>query len=321
MKVLFTWIIVLAITNVHAQEFTFNIKFIETVELINKRLALYSENGNPVRIIGLENGNIIVTNNAKQTLRFNLFDLKKETSKYDNGIEIDTCNKKAHVPSSWINFKSVGGTIGFIRLSCNTAGNELENLRKDFLQLKELCSKSLIVPNVPYEAMYFVSRGANITTQNITLLKSIRAVDTLAMDEAITSFGEGWLDKDSIPFGKWNFYAKDKEGKMYLFKSGHYLKTKNDMFTVKGIDSITLFKNYNTSFKNLKDMHVQTVPFIKTKAWSFYYSTGKQIKTIYYKSTDIPIDVSIVMIDMDNMENTRLIINLKEDKMDEWAEE
>ena len=67
-------------------------------------------------------------------------------------------------------------------------------------------------------------------------------------------------------------------------------------------------------------MHVQTVPFIKTKAWNFYNPTGKQIKKIYYNSTDIQIDVSIVMMDMDNMENTRLIINLKENKMDEWAE-
>lgn len=320
MKIILSWILALTLNNVQAQEIPINIKFNETANLINNRLSIYSEVGNPVRIIALGNGSIIVTNKAKQTLRFNLFDLKDEIDQDKNGIDINSCNPNEHVPLSWINFNSVGGTIGFIRLSCTIPYNELEELRNDFIKLKAMCSKSLVVDNLPYEALYFVSRSANFTTQNITLLKSIRALDTIRNDEVVKSFGEGWLNKDSFPIGKWNFYAKDMDGKEYLFKTGFYQNTKMEMFSVNGIDSLSLKKQFHLSFKDLQKEHLQTVSFIKSKAWNFYDPKGTHLKTIYYKTMKIPINVSIVVLDLENMKNTRLIIELKEDKMDEWPE-
>lgn len=314
------WLIALTINNVRAQEIPIDLKFNETADLINNRLSLYSEKSNLTRIIAMENGSITVTNNRKQTLKFNLFDLKDENNHDDNGIEIIPCNRSEHVTIAWINFKSVGGTIGFIRLDCTTPYKELIFLRHAFIQLKAKSSKLLVVPNLPYEALYFVSRSTNFTTENIILLKSIIAVDTIRNDEVVKSYGEGWLDKDSLPIGKWNFYAKKQEGEEYLFKTGLYQKTKMETFSVKGIDSLTLKKQYQLSFKDLQQRHLQSVPFIKSKAWNFYDPTGKHLKTVYYKTMGIPINVSIVVMDMDKMEDSKLTIELKVDKMDEWPE-
>ena len=313
-----------SICRAQAQEMFSDLNFQQTVDVINIRLSKWSEKGNPVRIIALNNGYVIVTNKGKQTLRFNLFDLKDENIQKNHGIETLACDPRAHAPLAWINFKSVGGTIGFIRLDCNTPNPELDIIRGAFIHLKSLCTKFAASNNPPYEALYFVNRNAVFKTDNKMLQGSIRSIDKIDGGDrtmSVSSNGEGWLNKDSLPIGEWKFYSIDSSGKEYLFKSGTYQRTKPEMFTVMGIDSSELAKKYQLSFYALQQGHVQTIPFIKAQAWNYYYPTGKFWKTVYYKTTQIPISVSIVMMDMENMGHTRLVINLKEDSMDEWGEE
>ena len=322
MKILLSLAMAISICRAQAQEMFSDLNFQQTVDVINIRLAKWSEKGNPVRIIALNNGYIIVANKSKQTLRFNLFDLKNENIQKDHGIETISCDARMHAPLAWINFESTLGTIGFIRLDCNTPNPELNIIRAAFIHLKSLCTKFAASNNPPYEALYFVSRNALLKTENRMLAGSIRAVDEKNDGDktiSVTSNGEGWLDKDSMPISKWHFYSIDSSGKEYLFKTGTYQRTKPGMFKVMGIDSTDLVKKYHLSFYKLQKAHVQTIPFIKIKAWDYYYSNGKLWKTIYYNNIDIPISTSIVMMDMENKKHTRLVINLKE-KMDEWEE-
>lgn len=300
-----------------------DLNFQETVDVINIRLAKWSGKSNRVKILALNNGNIIVINKEKQTLRFNLFDLKDELVKKSEGIETLACDPRTHAPLAWINFKSVGGKIGFISLDCNTPNSELDNIRSAFIHLKSLCTKFAASNNPPYEALYFISRNALLNTKKKMLHGSLRAVDKIDDGDttiSVTSNGEGWLDKDSLPIGKWHFYSKNEGGKEYLFKFGTYLPTKPKMFKVTGIDSSDLAKKYHLSFYTLQQGQVQTVPFIKALAWNYLHPNGSFWKTVYYRNTEIPITTRIVMMDHENTESTSLVIELKKDRMDEWAE-
>ncbi len=322
MKILLSLAMALSICRAQAQEMFSDLNFQQTVDVINIRLSKWSEKGNPVRIIALNNGYIIVANKGKQTLRFNLFDLKDENIQKNHGIETLACDPRAHAPLAWINFESKGGTIGFIRLDCKTPHPELDIIRGAFIHLKSLCTKFAASNNPPYEALYLVNRNAVLKTQNKMLAGSLRAVDKKDDRDtvSITSNGEGWLDKDSLPIGKWHFYSKDEQGKEYLFKSGTYLPTNPEMFKVMGIDSSDLAKKYQLSFYALQQGHAQTVSFIKAKAWNYYHPNGSLWKTVYYRTTEIPITTRIVMMDPENNKSTSLVIELKKDRMDEWAE-
>ena len=117
--------------------------FEETLERINNRLEKWTE-GNTITVSANRDGNIIIINKRKDTLRFNMFDLLNiYPGKSDeiNGIELEYCDRKAHAPISWINFNTDKGTVAFIRLDCNTPVEELNNIYNDFLQLKSFCTK------------------------------------------------------------------------------------------------------------------------------------------------------------------------------------
>ncbi len=124
----------------YGQEKTFE----KTLESINKRLETWQEAGNPITIAANPNGNIIISNKRNATFPFNLYELLMlEPGKpgEPNGIELKHCDKKAHAPLSWINFKTEKGTVAFIRLACDTPLEELVNIYNDFVLLKSFCTK------------------------------------------------------------------------------------------------------------------------------------------------------------------------------------
>jgi hypothetical protein len=297
-----------------------SLNFQQTIDEINARLGKWAERGNLVTVSALDNGNIDIVNRLDQHQKFNLFDLDDDDGSKMNGIVIKPCDLKAHAPLAWINFKKAGKTIAFIRLSCNTAKTELDIIRSAFLQLKLLSIKTGSLKNWPADAAYFISRNAILNTENKMLANSIRSVDTTdgnGIAITVNSRGEGWLNKDSLPTGQWNFYAKSSTGKEYLFKTGLYQLTNPGMFEVMDIDSADLAKKYHLSIYSLQQQQAQMIPFVKVKSWEYYYADGKSLKKVVYKHHQIPVSTSIVMMDPENMEHTRLVINLKEN-MDEW---
>lgn len=127
---------------VHGQEKSFE----KTLENINKRLDTWQEGGNPITVTATRNGNIIISNTRNATFPFNLFDLLPLQSGKPNeasGIELERCDKKAHAPLSWINFKTEKETVAFIRLACDTPVEELVAIYNDFVQLRSFCTKEL----------------------------------------------------------------------------------------------------------------------------------------------------------------------------------
>lgn len=118
-----------------------DLNFQQTVDVINIILSKWSEKGNPVTVVALKNGSIIIANKRNQSLRFNLFDIIDSEDDKMVGIETIGCNPRAHALLAWINFKSVHGTVAFIRLDCSTPKSELELIRGAFLHLRSLCTK------------------------------------------------------------------------------------------------------------------------------------------------------------------------------------
>jgi hypothetical protein len=89
------------------------------------------------------------------------------------------------------------------------------------------------------------------------------------------------------------------------------------MFEVMDIDSADLAKKYHLSLYSLQQQQAKMIPFVKVKSWEYYHADGKSFKKVIYKHHQIPVSTSIVMMNPENMEHTRLVINLKEN-MDEW---
>ena len=138
--VLLTFLLTSSSFLLHAQEKSFE----KTLENINKRLETWQERGNPITVAANRNGNIIVRNTRNATFKFNLYDLltfQPGNPDEGNGIALERCDKKAHAPLSWINFKTEKGTVAFIRLACDTPFEELVNIYNDFVQLKSFCTK------------------------------------------------------------------------------------------------------------------------------------------------------------------------------------
>jgi hypothetical protein len=193
------------------------------------------------------------------------------------------------------------------------ANNEVMNPDLPFSQ------NNPVVALKPPDAAYFISRNTVLKTENTMLLNSIRAADK--KDEGDTTFlinskGEGWLDKDSLPAGRWNFYAKDKSGKEYRFKSGVYSPTKASMFEIKNMDSAGLKNKYGLSYASLQEEQSRTIPFVKSKIWNFYHPNGRLWKQVRYQAQQIPVEVSVSAALTENGPE-RLLILLKED-LDEW---
>lgn len=300
-----------------------DLNFEQTLDVINTWLAKWTEERNTITLRAQQNGNAVITNKLNQSFPFNFFDL---AGAYDNtkidkdGIEIVSCDVKKHAPLAWINFKTARQKVAFIRLDCYTPIAELEIICGALLHLKSLCTKADTFSNRPAGAIHFVSRNAVLKSEKETLLTSIRSLDKKDEGDTtvtISSNGEGWLDKDSLPIGKWNFYAKDKLGKEYLFKYGVYHRTNPEMFEVKNIDSADLAKNYHLSFIYLQQHKAKTIPFIKSSGWNYYHPGGKLWKIVNYQVQQIPINTSIVMSDPEHDASTRLVIQLKENP-DEW---
>lgn len=304
-----------------------DLNFAQTLELINIRLVKWAEKSNIVTVIAEQNGNVVISNKHVQSFLFNLFDLshKEYNNNDDAGIETINCDTNAHAPLAWINFNKARGNVAFIRLDCHTPKEELEIIRYAFLHLRSLCTKDDVFNKPPSGAIYFVSRNAVLKTENEMLVTSIRSIDKKDEGDttlSVSSNAEGWLDKDSLPIGRWNFYAKNKLGKEYLFKSGTYHLTKAEMFKVINIDSSDLARNYRLSFYTLQKDHVKTIPFIKSGEWNYYHPDGKLWKKVSYQNENIPIHTEITETSVNGSgaeASTALIIILK-DKLDEWID-
>lgn len=303
-----------------------DLNFAQTLEVINNGIAKWSGKG--IAVSAWENGDVRISNNRNTHFGFNFFDLagSSHNNRIDeNGIEIVSCDVKEHAPLAWINFYTARGKAAFIRLDCYIPASELAIIRGAFLHLRSLCTKTDAFNNRPAGATYFVSRNAVLKTENEMLVTSIRSIDKKDDGDttlSVSSNAEGWLDKDSLPIGRWNFYAKNKLGKEYLFKSGTYHLTKAEMFEVINIDSSDLARNYGLSFYTLQKGHVRTIPFIKSGDWNYYHPDGKLWKKVNYQNENIPIHTEITETSVNGSgaeASTALIIILK-DKLDEWID-
>ena len=301
-----------------------SLNFEESIHYINRWLSNWSESPQSVRLNTSQNGMAIITGKTGQNFSFNLFDLKGDGDHSDHtgGIETISCNPKDHAPLAWINFYTVSGKEAFIRLRCKTPESELGKIREAFIHLRSLCTVSNTKNQHKAVATHFVSRHSNIITINEVLKASIRPMDKKDEGDTtitINSFGEGWLDTDSLPIGSWKFYAKSKSGKEYLFKTGDYIRTTPEMFVVLNIDSADLQNQYRRSFRELQEGQVSDIPFVKSNEWNYYHDNGQLWKKVNYKQENIPVNMGIVMQDAENTASTVLVIELKSEP-DAWIE-
>lgn len=119
--------------------------FTNAIDSINTKLERWAERGNVVYIKATINGDISIVNKREQYQRFNMFDLANKPNDHStkkNGIELLTCNERAHAPLTWVNFYTFHRQVAFIRLTCETPAAELENMYQAFMHLRSLCKKS-----------------------------------------------------------------------------------------------------------------------------------------------------------------------------------
>ena len=301
-----------------------DLNFKQTVDIINIRLSKWTEKSNSVKLTATEDGNILLTNGKQLRFYFNIFELISSSSDRNEGIRIKLCDPRTHAPSSWMYFNSYAKSLAFIRFNCPTPETELNTIKGAFVHLKSLCKKVTYYNKPSDSAVFFVNRNALISTENLMLKESIRAVDKKPCGDTvilINSNGEGWLDKDSLPIGVWSFHATDSLRNEYVFKTGTYQRTIPSMFEVTGIDSTDIEKDYHLTFSDLRRQHLRTVPFIKVGKWSYYHPARNLWKTLQFKKAAIPISTSELIMNTENPGKTSLIINLKDDRMDEWVDD
>jgi hypothetical protein len=257
------------------------------------------------------NGNMTLHySDSKPPQSFNLLKLHKEMNE---GMGMDTI-----MNGKFIQFHVNPRKISLIRFATVAdAAETYTALQKLFL----LCKEAMLKFNDhPSAAIYFISRNVVLKTENEMLLNSIRCIDRKEVGDtviAISSKGEGWLDKDSLPIGQWNFYANDEQGKEYLLKSGTYSRTAPAMFEVKNIDSNDLSNHYHLSYCTLQEDHVKRIPFIKSYNWNYYHPNGEVWKNVDYQVSQIPIILSISINVEENYPSSILSVQLKENP-DEW---
>jgi hypothetical protein len=240
----------------------------------------------------------------KSPQSFNLFNLLK-SAEAPLGIEL-------YQDTKFIQFHVSEERTRLISFSTHEEAREVYNAFIHLIAMAE---------NKSTEAIFFLSRYAELKTSNPLLASSLRAEDKSELsgkEIIIESKGEGWLDKDSLPVGKWKFYARDEKQKEYLFKEGIYLKTNPGMFEVQGIDSAELNDNYHLSMQSLQEYRSKEIPFVKSGSWTYYQPDGKPAKTMDFISQRIPVSVSIMMEDPSSNKSTKLAIAINE-KADEWS--
>lgn len=294
--------------------------FAETVRFIQRKIHCCSVPFSPSVKRKVDSISIVVSGDVtlyysdnKPPQTFNLLKLYKET---DESTGMDTI-----LNGKYIQFYVNADKINLIRFA--TAADAREAYIA-FHRLRILCKKEILKFNDhPPTATYFIKRDAVVKTENELLLNSIRCVDKMKEGDTVVSIssrGEGWLDKDSLPVGQWSFYASDGRGKEFLFKSGVYSRTVPAMFEVKNIDSSELSERYHLSFCTLQQDHVKTVSFIKANNWNYYHPGGRLWKTVNYLDSQIPIWTSIRVTDPEDYASSALVVLLKENP-DEWTNE
>ncbi|MBN8855429.1 MAG: hypothetical protein BGO55_27455 [Sphingobacteriales bacterium 50-39] len=126
----------------------------------------------------------------------------------------------------------------------------------------------------------------------------------------LLSHGEGCMDKDSLPFGKWMFYCKDENGKEYLFKEGFFKKTIPGLFDIIGdtVEIRGLFGVQNSP-DSLKLKQLTFVKYIKCGTWVYYHPNGKIWKKVNFRCDKLPVKCDIAHTDNGSME---LLVSMNE---------
>ncbi|HEX2847388.1 MAG TPA: hypothetical protein VHN59_12625 [Chitinophagaceae bacterium] len=294
--------------------------FAETVRFIQRKIHCCSVSFSPSVKRRVDSISIVISGDVtlyysdnKPPQTFNLLKLYKET---DESAGMDTI-----LNGKYIQFHVNADKINLIHFA--TAADAREAYFA-FHELQIFCKKEILKSNDrPPAATYFINRGAVVKTENEMLLNSIRCVDKMKEGDtviSVSSRGEGWLDKDSVPVGQWSFYSNDGQGREFLFKSGAYSHTVPAMFEVRNIDSTELSDKYRLSFCTLQQDHVRTIPFIKANNWNYYHPDGQLWKSVNYLVNGIPILTSIIITGVGDHPSTTLAVLLKENR-DEWTNE
>ena len=175
----------------------------------------------------------------------------------------------------------------------------------------------------PAEAVHFISRTSNLSL-TARAYHSLRALDKKDSGDTtwiIYSRGEGWLDKDSLPTGLWQFYAQDEKGGEYLFKTGYYRRTVPALFDIKAKDSSYSRQQHRVSFARVKADQSESIPFIKSGSWQYFHSNGQLWKKVSYQVEGIPIylDEVITTDGKGDLTGSSLIQRVKFND-DEWID-
>jgi len=297
-----------------------NTEFAEIVRSIQRKIHCCSAPFSPSVKRKVDSISIVISGDVtlyysdnKTPQTFNLLKLYRET---DESTGIDTI-----LNGKYIQFHVNPDKINLISFASAVDAREAFIA---FHELRLLCKKEILKFNDhPPTATYFINRDAILKIENEILLNSIRCIDKMKEGDTVvivSSRGEGWLDKDSVPVGQWSFYARDGQGKEFLFKSGAYFPTAPAMFEVRNIDSTELSDKYRLSFCTLQQDHVKTIPFIKANNWNYYHPGGKLWKSVNYVISRIPILTSIIITSVEDLPSTTLAVLLKENR-DEWTSE
>lgn len=297
------------------------INFQQTLDSINTHLGKWTQNH--AQLSAEKNGDVVISSKGDQVFSFNLFELSQPAGNRavdPFGMEAVRCNKKAAAAQAWLNFHTTTKPLAFLKFNC-IPDADLQNIHHLFLQLRSLCTPVSLATK-PAGAFYFVNHRSVVHSTNNMLLNSIRSADKKDVGDTtilIASAGEGWLDKDSLPIGEWQFFATDAKGREYLFKKGFYNRTTPDLFEVLNSDSNWLLKNHQISFASLKENHAVQIPFIKSGNWNYYHPNGRLWKTVSFQSKQVPVYLDI-MISTDPLGNETgsTIVSRGKDDSDEW---
>lgn len=153
------------------------------------------------------------------------------------------------------------------------------------------------LPYKPDRGYYFIRRTDKIDSSSFLFYPIKRSFDKKDVaDTTITlsSYGEGWLDKDSVPVGEWKFYSKDEKGKEYVLKEGVFRKTTSDLFDIVG-DIAEIKELFRLSPDTLRVMQSARVRYIKCGTWVYYHPNGKIWKKQDFLCNNLPVEYSIVV--------------------------
>lgn len=132
----------------------------------------------------------------------------------------------------------------------------------------------------------------------------------------ILSVGEGWFDRDSLPIGKWRFFSKDENGKVYLFKEGIFKKTTPEMFTIVGTDLSSVNKIFHYSQYKIKFMESSMIKYIKCGEWTYYHRNGKVWRKMLYQCDSLCIEYIIAKSDEGNNSNSYKLLGTTNQSFD-----